>query len=152
MDHRGADIAGTTRRQGPRWEILVLYDGECPLCRREIGMLARRDREGRLAVADISAPDFPAARYGRSREELMARIHGVLPDGTVIEGMEVFRRAYAAVGLGWLLAPSRWPLLGGLFDRAYRWFARNRLRLTGRSGAGRACREGRCPAPLGGEG
>jgi predicted DCC family thiol-disulfide oxidoreductase YuxK len=56
----------------------------------------------------------------------------VLPDGTVIEGMEVFRRAYAAVGLGWVLAPSRWPILGRGFDAAYRWFARNRLRLTGR--------------------
>jgi len=56
----------------------------------------------------------------------------------VIEGMEVFRRAYAAVGLGWLLAPSGWPGVGRLFDAAYRWFARNRLRLTGR-GPAHAC-------------
>lgn len=151
MDERGAGIAERQQEPHATWEIRILYDGECPLCRPEVGMLARRDRAGRLALEDISAPGFSPARYGRSREELMARIHGVLPDGTVIEGMEVFRRAYAAVGLGWLLAPSRWPLLGGLFDRAYRWFARNRLRLTGRSGAGHTCREDRCPAPLGGE-
>jgi len=132
--------------RGP-WQVKVLFDGDCPLCRREMEALARRDRHGRLALEDIAAPEFDPARYGLTQEQAMDRIHGVLPDGTVVEGMEVFRRAYAAVGLGWLLAPTAWPLLGGLFDRAYRWFARNRLRLTGRAGEGHACREGHCPAP-----
>jgi len=59
----------------------------------------------------------------------------VLPDGTVIEGVEVFQRLYSAVGLGWLAAPSRWRWLRPVFDAAYRWFARNRLRLTGRADA-----------------
>lgn len=124
-----------------RPDFTLLYDGDCPLCSREVAMLRRRDRaRGALALVDIAAADFDPTRYGRARETLMARIHGVLPDGTVIEGMEVFRRAYAAVGLGWVLAPSRWPLLGRGFDAAYRWFARNRLRLTGREPAcGTAC-------------
>jgi len=126
----------------------IYFDGECPLCRREIDFLARRDAParargaGRLRCVDIAAPDFDAA--GRSRADLMARIHGRLPDGTWVEGMEVFRRAYAAVDLGWLLAPSRWPLVGRLFDAAYRWFARHRLRLTGRTDC-----EGACAAPGG---
>jgi len=115
-------------------EFTILYDGACPLCRREVRLLARRDRgRGRLGRVDISAPGFDPARYGSSRESLMARIHGVLPDGRLVEGVEVFRRAYAAVGLGWLLAWTRLPLLGALADAGYRWFARNRLRLTGRS-------------------
>jgi len=123
-------------------EITFLHDGECPLCAREVAMLRRLDRgRGRLAFDDIAAPGFDASRYGRSQAELMARIHGVLPDGTLIEGVEVFRRAYAAVGLGWLVAPTRWPLLRPLSDAAYRWFARNRLRLTGRN---EACTTDRC--------
>lgn len=114
-------------------EIEILYDGDCPLCSREVEVLRRLDRgRGRVRFADIAAPDFEPARYGRTRAELMARIHGVLGDGTLVEGMEVFRRAYAGVGLGWLLAPTRWRLLRPLADAAYRWFARNRLRLTGR--------------------
>jgi len=115
------------------WEISVLYDGDCPLCMREIRMLERRNEAGRLRTVDIAAPGFDPGVHGLTQEDVMARIHGVLPDGRVLEGTEVFRRAYAAVGLGWLLAPSRWPLIGGLFDRAYTWFARNRLRLTGRA-------------------
>ena len=71
----------------------------------------------------------------------MARIHALLPDGRVVEGMEVLRRVYAAVGLGWLLAPTRWPILRGLADAAYRLFARNRLRWTGRADA---CVDDRC--------
>jgi predicted DCC family thiol-disulfide oxidoreductase YuxK len=114
-------------------EITLLYDGACPLCARELAMLRRRDRRGALGAVDIAAPGFDPSVYGLDRERVMARMHGVLPDGTVVEGMEVFRRAYAAVGLGWLLAPSRWPLLGPLFDAAYGWFARNRLRWTGRA-------------------
>ncbi len=115
------------------FDLEILYDGDCPLCSREIEWLRRLDRgRGRVRFADIAAPDFEPARYGRTRAELMARIHGALGDGSVLEGMEVFRRAYAAVGLGWLLAPTRWPLLRPLADAAYRWFARNRLRLTGR--------------------
>lgn len=126
------------------WQVRVLFDGECPLCAREIRALARLDRgRGRIDFEDISAPDFDPARYGLGQADVMARIHGVLPDGTPIEGVEVFRRAYAAVGLGWLLAPTRWPVLRGLADRAYRLFARNRLRLTGRS---EACDSSRCAA------
>jgi predicted DCC family thiol-disulfide oxidoreductase YuxK len=128
-----------------RPEFTLLYDGDCPLCSREVAMLRRRDRgRGHLALVDIAASDFDPARYGRDRESLMARIHGVRPDGTVVEGMEVFRRAYAAVGLGWLLAPSRWPLVGRAFDAAYGWFARNRLRWTGRE---HVCAEACEPRP-----
>jgi predicted DCC family thiol-disulfide oxidoreductase YuxK len=115
------------------WRIKVLVDGACPLCRREAAIWQRLDRgRGRIALVDISAADFPAAEYGISLAHAMAEIHGILPSGAVARGMEVFRRAYAAVGLGWLLAPTAWPLLRPVFDRAYRWFARNRLRLTGR--------------------
>jgi predicted DCC family thiol-disulfide oxidoreductase YuxK len=127
----------------PRWELKLLYDGDCPLCSREVAFLRRRDRRLAIIFEDIAAPDFDATRYGLDRERVMARIHGVLPDGRVLEGMEVFRRAYAAVGLGWLLAPSRWPGLGRLFDAAYRVFARNRLRWTGRDPR---CGAGHCEA------
>lgn len=120
------------RERPPRWELRLFYDGDCPLCAREVAMLRRRDRRNALDLVDIAAPGFDAGAAGLDHATLMARIHGVLPDGRVVEGMEVFRRAYAAVGLGWLLAPSGWPLVGSLFDAAYGWFARNRLRLTGR--------------------
>jgi predicted DCC family thiol-disulfide oxidoreductase YuxK len=116
------------------WRIKVLYDGACPLCRREASIWQWLDRgRGRIALVDIASADFQAAEKPISRVQAMTEIHGILPTGTVVRGMEVFRRAYAAAGLGWVLAPTSWPLLRPLFDRAYRWFARNRQWLTGRS-------------------
>jgi predicted DCC family thiol-disulfide oxidoreductase YuxK len=105
-------------------------------------MLERLDRgRGRVRFEDIAAPGFDPAVYGLDARRVMERIHGVLPGGHVVEGMEVFRRAYAAVGLGWLLAPTRWPGLRRVADAAYRLFARNRLRLTGRA---HVCETGHC--------
>lgn len=128
------------------WEIRLLFDGACPLCAREIRALRRLDRgRGRIRFDDVSRPGFDPAEFGLDRESVMDRMHGVLPDGTVVEGMEAFRRAYSAVGLGWLLAPTGWPGLRKLADAGYRAFARNRLRLTGRS---RECpAHGACASP-----
>jgi predicted DCC family thiol-disulfide oxidoreductase YuxK len=118
------------------WQIKVLIDGACPLCRREAELWRRLDRgRGRIALEDVSTPDFDAARYGLTHEQAMEQIHGVLPSGAVVRAMEVFRRAYAAVGWGWLLAPTAWPLLRPVFDRCYRWFARNRVKLASRFGS-----------------
>lgn len=126
-----------------RAEFTILIDGQCPLCRAEGAMLRRMDRgRGRLRLLDIAEPGFDAGAYGRTHDEVMGRIHGVTSDGRIVEGMEVFRRAYRAVGWGWLLAPTAWPVVRPVFDVLYRWFARNRLRLTGRSCEGGSCAVG----------
>lgn len=124
-------------------EFIILIDGECPLCRHEANLLAKLDRgRGRLALVDIAEPDFDASKYGTTFDAVMGSIHGVLPSGALVHGMEVFRRAYAAVGWGWLWAPTGWPVLKPIFDGAYRWFAKRRLKLTGRPDP--CVEDGRC--------
>ncbi|MFT3838990.1 MAG: DUF393 domain-containing protein [Myxococcaceae bacterium] len=110
----------------------VFFDGECPLCLREINVLRRFDRHGRVRFTDIAAPGFDARGAGVDWQTLMARIHARLPDGRLIEGVEVFRQLYAAVGFGPLVSVTRLPGISNLLEAGYRWFARNRLRLTGR--------------------
>jgi predicted DCC family thiol-disulfide oxidoreductase YuxK len=122
-------------------EVEVFYDGECPLCAREVAMLRRFDGKAHVLFTDISSHDFDAEALGLSQTALMDSIHGRLPDGRLIEGVEVFRRAYQAVGLGPLVALSRLSGIRQLLDAAYRVFARNRLRLTGR------CKAGHCELP-----
>lgn len=75
---------------------------------------------------------FQAIQVGKTYEELMAQMHGRLPDGSWVRGVEVFRRLYAAVGFGPLVVLSRWPIISHLLDLGYVVFARNRLRFTGR--------------------
>jgi predicted DCC family thiol-disulfide oxidoreductase YuxK len=110
--------------------IEVFYDGDCPLCTREIRVLRRLDRRDRITFTNIAAADF--VPDGKDLATLMARIHGRLPDGTWVEGVEVFRELYAAVGFGPLVALTRLPGISHLLGAAYRVFARNRLRWTGR--------------------
>ncbi len=116
-------------------DIEVFFDGGCPLCLREINLLRRWDRRGKIRFTDISSPDFQAAEVGKTDDVLMAQMHGRLPDGTWLQGVEVFRRLYAAVGFGPLVFLSRFPLISQLLDWGYAVFARNRLRLTGRCSA-----------------
>ncbi|MBM4153497.1 MAG: DUF393 domain-containing protein [Lentisphaerae bacterium] len=111
--------------------VRLLIDGDCPFCSAEAGWLSRRDRCGRLALVDIRADGFDAARHGADPAAVHAGLHAVMPDGRIVTRMDAVRAAYEAVGLGWLLAPTRWPGLRSLFDAAYDVFARNRLRWGG---------------------
>ncbi len=42
----------------------------------------------------------------------MKYIHAVLPNGEVVKGVEVFRRIYEVIGLGWVYAATKLPLIG----------------------------------------
>lgn len=129
----------------------VFYDGECPLCMKEIRMLMWLDRSRkRIEFTDISASSFDAERQtGLTLNEMMAEIYGRMPSGELVKGMEVFRQLYGAVGMGFLFAPTAWPGLRPVFDRAYQLFAKNRLRLTGRCGPEGACAVPTLPSQMG---
>jgi hypothetical protein len=68
----------------PEGRFTLLYDGECPFCRREVEWLRRRDREGHLVLEDIADPSFDPVQYGLTREEVVGVLHGILPDGRVV--------------------------------------------------------------------
>lgn len=125
-------MSSSEPRDGAAFDIEVFYDGECPLCMREIRMMMRRDSGNRIRFTDLAAEGFDATKVGLTWSQLMARIHGRLPDGTLIEGVEVFRRLYAAIGFRKLVAVSRLPGISHLLRLAYHVFAANRLRFTGR--------------------
>ncbi|MEI7665832.1 MAG: DUF393 domain-containing protein [Synechococcaceae cyanobacterium ELA263] len=136
-------------------ELTILYDGACPLCLREVRVLRGRDPLGaRLGFVDIDASDYePADHGGIDYRTAMARIHGITADGQVLRDVAVFARAYDLVGLGWLYAPSRWPLLAPLIQGIYGLWAGARLRLTGRpdleqlcQARAERCSSGRCPS------
>jgi predicted DCC family thiol-disulfide oxidoreductase YuxK len=130
------------------WQFKLLYDGQCPFCRREAQWLQRRNHQGRLAFEDISAPDFDASRYGLTQAQVMGVMHGVFPDGRIVRKVAAFREAYRLVGLGWLLAPTTWPGLNWLSNCFYECFARNRMTI-GKYFGGPTCETGTCAVPAG---
>lgn len=124
-------------------EFTLLYDRQCPFCRLEVEWLQRRDRRGRLAAIDISAAGFDPARFGLTLAAVHRRLHGMLADGTVIEGMPAIRAAWRAAGLGWVMAPTGWPVLRWFADLGYVVFARYRVPL-GRLFGRRKCDTEQC--------
>lgn len=111
--------------------IEVFFDGDCPLCRREIAFLLRRDSQGRIIATDIAEDSFDASVYGRSHTDFMATIQARLDDRW-IRGVEVFRQLYSAVGFKRMVRLSRVRPIAWVLDHAYTVFAKHRLRLTGR--------------------
>ena len=95
--------------------------------------MKRLGRRRQLDFCDFSAQEYDAASIGFTAADLATVIHARWADGRVITGVDVFRAMWEAVGLGFLTRLSRLALVEPLVLNAYAWFARNRLRLTGRS-------------------
>ena len=135
------------------WQIKLLYDGDCPLCLREVNFLQRKDRgRGLVAFVDIADPSYQARDHGGVEfAEAMSRIHAVLADGTVIRNVEVFRQVYQVLGIGWIYAATGWPVIGSFVDKLYDFWADRRLTWTGRPDLAtilaereRGCESGKC--------
>ncbi|MEC8861802.1 MAG: DUF393 domain-containing protein [Planctomycetota bacterium] len=114
------------------WRVEVFFDGDCPLCRREIDLLKWMDRRRRIRFTDIAAKGFSPEQHGKTMDDLMAEIHGRMPDGRWIVGVEVFRQLYRALGLGVFVGITRVPGISHSLDLAYQFFAKRRLKWTGR--------------------
>ncbi|MBE5231857.1 MAG: DUF393 domain-containing protein [Microcystis aeruginosa PMC 728.11] len=120
--------------RSPSWKIKLLYDGECPLCLREVNFLQKRDAgRGLVAFVDIADENYnPEENGGISFAAAMGRIHAVLADGTILQNVEVFRQVYDILGIGWIYAATKWPVIGFLVDIIYEIWASWRLTSTGR--------------------
>src|SRR4051812_31870047 len=97
LQKKGVAVTGIDK---PPFDVEVFFDSGCPLCRREINALKRWDRRGKIRFTDIHAAGFDPTAFGKTSTEFMSQMHGRLPDGTFIRGVEVFRRLYAAIGFG----------------------------------------------------
>ena len=107
-------------------EVTVWFDGDCPLCAREIALMRRLDRRGAVRFIDVASGQGTCPV---DRAELLARFHAE-EDGRLVSGAEAFAAMWRAIPvlrpLG-LAARNRWVLAG--LERLYRLFLRVRPRL-----------------------
>ncbi|CAA7021810.1 unnamed protein product [Microthlaspi erraticum] len=116
------------------WKIKMLYDGDCPLCMREVNMLRERnEKHGSIKFVDISSQDYsPEENQGLDYKTVMGQIHAIQSDGNVVKGVEAFRRLYEEVGLGWVYTITKFEPIGKVADAVYDFWAKYRLQVTGR--------------------
>ena len=71
----------------------VWFDGDCPMCRREIALMRRLDRRGAITFIDV-ATGQGACPIGRA--DLLARFHA-REDGRMVSGAEAFAAMWRAI-------------------------------------------------------
>ncbi len=126
-------------------KLTIFFDGGCPLCRREVDFLQSRNQKGHLGFIDINSSDFSLdLKYGITYKQAMERIHALKIDGSVIKDIKVFQEAYGLIGLGWIYAPTKLPILDKFIEFFYGLWAKYRLKITFRPSIEKLCSERDC--------
>jgi 3-demethoxyubiquinol 3-hydroxylase len=116
--------------------LTVLYDGACPLCRREIAIYRELPSRKPLRFLDVSTASNDELPAGPAREALLARFHVRRADGRLIDGAAGFVALWAALpGWRWLARLAALPGVTPLMEFAYRGFLRVRPRMQHIAGA-----------------
>ena len=102
----------------------LYYDGNCPLCLREIRALQKLRDDG-LQLVDVHS--YEPAPGEPTRESMLLRLHLRAADGSWLSGVDATVQAWSHTRSGFLFRPLRWPLLAPLADRAYDYWARRRF-------------------------
>lgn len=114
----------------------VVYDGACRVCSRLVDLLRRWDRRGELEMVPFQDTSVMARFPWIPPEEYAKAMQLVGPGGRTWQGAAAVEKLLDVLpyggALGWAF---ELPLAGALFDRFYRWFARNRYRF----GCGEHC-------------
>jgi len=108
----------------------VLFDDSCGFCRRWVPFWAPTLRRSGYEIAPLQSR-WVKERLQLPEEELFQDIRLLLVDGTQLRGADVYRHLMRRIWWAYplfLLACA--PVLGRIFDFAYRAFARNRYRFS----------------------
>jgi predicted DCC family thiol-disulfide oxidoreductase YuxK len=113
--------------------MIVVFDAQCLLCNGWVQFILRHDRRGQFRFASIQ---------GTAGRDLVARA-GLQVDGLqtllLVDGLRRWQHTAAILrvlhGLGWpwRAAWIAWLVPAPLRDALYRWIARHRYRLFGRT-------------------
>ena len=88
---------------------------------------------GLVNLVNIAEDNYdPDEHCGIDYKSAMGRIHAILPDGTIITDIEAFRYVYEVLGMGWVYAITKLPIVGKIANWLYSIWAKLRLPLTGR--------------------
>ncbi len=113
--------------------MILVFDAQCLLCDGWVQFLLKHDRKGVFQFASIQGETGQAllARAGLKVEGLQTLL--------LVDGQKTWQHTAAILqvlnrlGWPWRLAWLGWLVPAPLRDALYRWIARNRYRMFGRS-------------------
>ena len=125
------------------YKLTFLFDGNCPLCLRETNFLKKKDTKEFINFVDISNNYIPENFKNISYQQAMSNLHGILSSGEIIFGVDVLAYSYELVGFGWIYFPTKLPIISDFIRFLYKFWAKYRLKLTGRDNLEKIC-ESKC--------
>lgn len=100
---------------------ILFYDGQCPLCNREMGHL-RKAADDQLVLQDIHELDNPEIWPGTTAEQLLKRLHLLRESGDFEIGLKANVGAWSHTRIGWLFRFLLWPGIRQVVEMVYvRW-------------------------------
>jgi len=110
--------------------LTIFFDSQCPLCVDEMRRLKQRDHKQDIHLVDLY-DEAALEHYPNIDAQHASRIlHAITDDGTLLLGLDVTHKAWQLVGLGYLTAPLRWPLIKPIADYCYLGFAKHRYTIS----------------------
>ena len=141
-------FAHDTRRSTVKQKVdkpsgaVVVYDGNCPFCRRQVAQIRHRDIWERFEYAAKQSPGLDERFPVLARGEFSTGMRLVMPDGEVCIGADaIYEIASQLPNWRWIAWLYRVPGIHALARLVYAWVAANRTRL------GRSCDDAVCEIP-----
>jgi predicted DCC family thiol-disulfide oxidoreductase YuxK len=102
--------------------LKVYFDGQCPLCRKEINLYKKISQGKQISWINIEEASFDAAKTGLTKDELKARFHVILND-KVYSGGYAFLQLWSFIpGLAWATKVLDKAFFPKLLDKVYDFF------------------------------
>lgn len=119
----------------------LFFDGDCPLCKREIAFLKNLTPKNEFEFIDLALNKESAKeKFGKTYDELMREIHAKDENDKWLIGMNAFRLVYSYTPYKTVFNLTKLPLIKQILDLGYKFFAKNRLKLTGRHCENNVCK------------
>ena len=110
-------------------KVVMLFDGGCPLCSREVEHYKGIDRENKIDWVDIANSDDVSQRYGIKTGTAMERLHVIDNEGVMQSGVNAFLALWDVLpGYRYIARLIRILRVQGVLEWFYGYFARWRIK------------------------
>lgn len=107
--------------------VVLIYDGECPVCRKSIEWIRSRAPEGTFEFVSLHAGELAGRFPFLDLAACKRAAHLILPDGSVFVGEQAAREVLDRIpGYRWAARCLRLPGAEGLSRAVYRFLASRR--------------------------
>ena len=113
--------------------MIVVFDAQCLLCSRWVQFLLRHDQTGKIQFASMQGATGQALLAQAGLQVAALETLLVVDQGRSWQNTAAILRLLHALGWPWRLAWAVWLVPAFVRDAAYRWIARHRYGLFGRS-------------------